>query len=78
MDYFEGLDLIYHLANSRDFPTLAVAKYIRNHNKASRNVKKDFALFFVVTFYDEKDHAVMNDFRYQIMTEISKYQVSGC
>ena len=62
-NYFEGLDLIYHLANSRDFPTLAVAKYIRNHNKASRSVKKDFKRLnsYYYVMFNEHEMEMLKD-----------------
>jgi|WetSurMetagenome_2_1015567.scaffolds.fasta_scaffold30787_2 hypothetical protein len=38
-----------------------------------RNSEKDLDVFFVVTFYDDKEHSADNELRYQLMKEIQKY-----
>ncbi len=60
MEYFDGLDMLYIL-NYRElrkehFPTLAIAKYIRDYNRSSRNIKRFKRLnpYYYVMFNEQE------------------------
>ena len=60
MEYFDGLDMLYILNYSQlrkeNFPTLAIAKYIRDYNRSSRNIKRFKRLnpYYYVMFNEQE------------------------
>lgn len=73
--YFNGLDILEYLDTRKlikDFPYIAIAKYIRNHNKAVKSIKKFKKLnpYYYVMFNEEEvEFLKTNEKEYEFVKE---------
>ncbi|GAF78465.1 unnamed protein product, partial [marine sediment metagenome] len=73
--YFNGLEILEYLDTRKlikDFPYIAIAKYIRNHNKAVRSVKqfKKLNPYYYVMFNEEEiEFLKTNEKEYEFVKE---------
>ena len=73
--YFNGLDILEYLDTRKlikDFPYIAIAKYIRNHNKAVKSIKqfKKLNPYYYVMFNEEEvEFLKTNEKEYEFVKE---------
>ena len=76
INYFNGLDLLYHIDyKNGNFPTLMIAKYIRDYNKANRNIKefkKINSYYYVMFNNQEQEWLKDNKEEYKFIQEKQK------